>query len=428
MKRDDFAPNLPARNAAGKRWSVIFLVATALSILFLVSLVASIVNQSFGYVLTVPEVDPAELERDGVALADQNSGALRATLEENISRRLYLKFDEDKPMASRSRGELYGLVVAEVVIPTVKKTWDLTQSLLHAGSIRKEVENSTPDGELTFRSWINAGLFSKPQSSIALDAGIRGAIIGSLGTILLTILIAFPVGVAAAIYLEEYAKDSLVNRAIETNIYNLAGVPSIIYGMLGLAIFVRLLEPLTSGAIFGAGAVGAGSAAAGAAAGAAMAAGANGRTILSASLTLAVLILPIVIINSQEALRAVPDSLRQSSLAVGATKWQTIWHHVLPASVDRIMTGTVLAVSRALGETAPLVVVGASTFLTQNPTSPFSKFTTLPIQIYQWTARPQTEFRNLAAAAILVLLILGLTLNASAIIVRNKYRKDKRLG
>jgi len=156
--------------------------------------------------------------------------------------------------------------------------------------------------------------------------------------------------------------------------------------------------------------------------------GANGRTILSASLTLAILVLPIVIINAQEAIRAVPQTLRQSSLAVGATKWQTVLHHVLPASIDRILTGAVLAISRALGETAPLVVVGASTFLSQDPTGPFSKFTTLPIQIYQWTARPQPEFRNLSAAAILVLLVLLLSLNATAILARNKYRKDKRLG
>lgn len=412
MNRDDFIPNLGRRNATGRRWGLIFLVATAISVLFLVSLVASIVNQSFGYVLTVPEIDPAELERDGTALADQDTARLAATLEENISRRLYIKFDEERPILSRTREELLALVVAEVVHPVVERTWTLSESLLRAGSIRSLAAEEYPEGELTFRSWINGSLFRNPQSSVAMNAGIRGAIIGSLGTILLTILLAFPVGVAAAIYLEEYAPDNFLARAIETNIYNLAGVPSIIYGMLGLTLFVRLLEPLTSGVIFGIGEAG----------------GANGRTMLSASMTLAVLVLPIVIINAQEALRAVPDSLRQSSLAVGATKWQTIWHHVLPAAMDRILTGTVLALSRALGETAPLVVVGASTFLTQDPTGPFSKFTTLPIQIYQWTARPQTEFRNLAAAAILVLLALGLSLNASAIILRNRYRKQKRLG
>jgi phosphate transport system permease protein len=150
---------------------------------------------------------------------------------------------------------------------------------------------------------------------------------------------------------------------------------------------------------------------------------ANGRTIISAGLTLALLILPIIIINSQEAIRAVPNSLRQASYGLGATKWQTVWNHVLPNALPGVLTGTILAVSRAFGETAPLVVVGASTFITIDPTGPFSKFTTLPIQIYQWTARPQDEFRNIAAAAIIVLLIMLLTLNATAVLIRNRYSR-----
>ncbi|HCM26386.1 MAG TPA: phosphate ABC transporter permease PtsA [Treponema sp.] len=412
MKRDTFTPNLAARNAKGARWRLAFLAATAFSVLFLASLIASIVNQSFGYVVMTAEVDPATLQNDGVPLEKQDEATLAGTIRGNVSRRLFVKLDAERSLASRSREELLEIIVAEIVQPTVRRTWTLAQSLFDADAIRGQVAEEYPDGNLSFRSWVNAGLFANPQSSVATAAGIRGAIIGSLATLLLTLLVAFPLGVGAAIYLQEYAKDNAINRIIETNIYNLAGVPSIIYGMLGLAIFVRALEPLTSGAIFRA----------------AAAEGANGRTILSASLTLALLILPIVIINAQEALRAIPDSLRQSSLAVGATKWQTIRHHVLPAAADRILTGTVLAVSRALGETAPLVVVGASTFLTQDPAGPFSKFTTLPIQIYQWTARPQAEFRNLAAAAILVLLVLGLSLNAAAIIARNRFRREKRLG
>jgi phosphate transport system permease protein len=229
--------------------------------------------------------------------------------------------------------------------------------------------------------------------------------------IIIVIAVSFPIGVAAAIYLEEYARaDRWYNRIIEVNIYNLAGVPSIIYGLLGLAVFVRILEPITSGAIFGVGDP----------------TTANGRTILSAGLTLALLILPIIIINSREAIKAVPGSLRDSSYGLGATKWQTIWHHVLPASFDRILTGTILAVSRAIGETAPLVVVGASTFITVDPTSIFSKFTTLPIQIYQWSARPQAEFRNIAAAAIVVLLVLMLSMNAVAIVLRNRISRKRR--
>jgi len=230
-------------------------------------------------------------------------------------------------------------------------------------------------------------------------------------TIGLTILFAFPLGLGAAIYMEEYAKDNAFNRIIRTNIYNLAGVPSIIYGMLGLGIFVRFLEPITSGRAFGM----TGPDTAG-----------DGRTILSAGLTLALLILPTIIINAQEAIRAVPRTLRESGYALGATKWQVIKSHVLPSSMDRILTGTVLAISRGIGETAPLVLVGASTFLTKDPTSIFSKFTTLPIQIYQWTSRPQAEFRNIAAAAIVILMILLLSLNAGAIILRNKYRSERR--
>jgi phosphate transport system permease protein len=213
----------------------------------------------------------------------------------------------------------------------------------------------------------------------------------------------------AAIYLEEYAVDNRLNRLIRTNINNLAGVPSIIYGMLGLAVFVRALEPLTSGKLFGL----------------VDPTTANGRTILAAGLTLGLLILPLIIINAQEAIKAVPNSLRQAGMGLGATKWQTIWHHVLPNAMPGILTGTILAISRAIGETAPLVVVGASTFITVDPTNPFSKFTTLPIQIYQWTSRPQDEFRNIAAAAILVLLFLLLALNASAVLLRNRFSKRR---
>ena len=214
-----------------------------------------------------------------------------------------------------------------------------------------------------------------------------------------------PVGVGAAVYLEEYGGNSWYNRLIETNINNLAGVPSIIYGLLGLAVFVRALEPFSSGAMFGT----------------ADPATANGRTIVAAALTLALLILPLIIINAREAIRAVSKALREASYALGATKWQTIWNHVLPNAIPGILTGSILAISRAFGETAPLVVIGAATFIVIDPNSPFSKFTTLPIQIYQWTSRPQEEFKHLAAAAILVLLVLLLALNATAIWLRNRY-------
>ena len=252
---------------------------------------------------------------------------------------------------------------------------------------------------------MDIAFITSPQSGDAVRAGVRTAIFGSLWTISIAFLFAFPIGVGAAIYLEEYASDNMVNRVIQTNINNLAGVPSIIYGILGLAIFVRGLEKITSGAFLGY----------------TDPTTANGRTILSAGLTLGLLILPLIIINAQEAIKAVPGSLRQASFGLGATRWQTVWHHVLPNSTPGILTGTILAISRAIGETAPLVVVGASTFITVDPDGPFSKFTTLPIQIYQWTSRPQDVFRNIAAAAIIVLLIMLLSLNATAVLLRNRF-------
>jgi phosphate transport system permease protein len=272
--------------------------------------------------------------------------------------------------------------------------------------ISTEFENNFEHGELVFRSWVSSEFFTSPQSAEPEQAGVRTAILGSLWMITITILFAFPTGVAAAIYLEEYASDNFFNRIIQTNINNLAGVPSIIYGLLGLAIFVRLLEPFTSGAAFGQ---------------TIDAATANGRTILSAGLTLGLLILPLIIINAQEAIRAVPSTIRQASYGIGATRWQTVWNHVLPSAISGILTGTILAISRAVGETAPLVVIGASTFITIDPSGPFSKFTALPIQVYQWTVRPQAEFRNIAAAAIIVLLILLLSLNTSAVWLRNRF-------
>ncbi len=310
-------------------------------------------------------------------------------------------------LSARDQENIYDLVVQEVVSPDIVAAWSLVDSLFARSEIEAEAASEYPNAELSFRSWLTADFISSPQSSTPEFAGVRTAIFGSLWVVAITILFSFPIGVGAAIYLEEYAADNFINRLIQTNINNLAGVPSIIYGMLGLAIFVRTLEPFTSGAMFGVG----------------DATTANGRTILSAGLTLGLLILPVIIIASQEAIRAVPNSLRQAGMALGATKWQTIWAHVLPSALPGILTGTILAVSRAIGETAPLVVVGASTLIFVDPDGPFSKFTTLPIQIYQWTARPQAEFRNIAAAAILVLLVLLISLNASAILLRNRYAR-----
>jgi phosphate transport system permease protein len=311
--------------------------------------------------------------------------------------------------AARDTENVLQIVQERVVVPTVVESWYLIDSVLNRSEIILEAQEKYPGAEIETYRWINPKFVTSAQSSQPELAGVRTAILGSLWVIVITVTFAFPVGVGAAVYLEEYADhEKWYNQLIQTNINNLAGVPSIIYGMLGLAVFVRALEPVTSGAIFGL---------------VDDTTTANGRTILSAGLTLGLLILPIVIISAQESIRAVPGSLRQASFGLGATRWQTIRHHVLPNALPGILTGAIISMSRAVGETAPLVVIGASTFITVDPTGPFSKFTVLPIQIFQWTTRPQGAFHNIAAAAIIALLILLLILNASAVIIRNRTSK-----
>ena len=402
-----FANNLEARNRKGVIWHVIFQASTIVGIIALIALMLNIINSAFGYVAYEAKVDPDTLAVDGTPLESQSKEQLVTLLRSTLSRGAYNKLENEKPFASRSREEVFQLVVERIIRPQVVAVWNLWQSLTQAGEIRATLAQEHPNAELDFVSWLTSDFVTRPQTSEPLTAGVRTAILGSLWTILFTILLAFPIGVGAAIYLEEYASDNWLNRIIQTNINNLAGVPSIVYGILGLAIFVRTLEPLTSGEIFGL----------------VNLTSENGRTVLSAGLTLGLLVLPIIIINAQEAIRAVPRSLRNASFGVGATKWQTVWSHVLPNAMPGILTGTILAISRAIGETAPLVVVGASTAISFDPSSPFSKFTTLPIQIYQWTSRPQDEFQSLAAATILVLLILLLSLNAFAILLRNRFSR-----
>jgi phosphate transport system permease protein len=229
-------------------------------------------------------------------------------------------------------------------------------------------------------------------SSLPSRAGIQSPIVGTVYLMALVALITIPIGVGAAIYLEEYAdKDRWYNRAIEVNIQNLAGVPSIVYGILGLAFLVRGLD--------------------------------LGRVLLAGALTLSLLVLPIVIIASREAIRSVPTGIREGALALGATRWQMIRRQILPAAVPGIATGSILALSRAIGETAPLILIGAIVFVPFNPDGLMSQFTALPIQIFNWTSRPQEEFKLLAAAGIIVLLALLLTMNAFAIWLRNRHQR-----
>ena len=404
---EGFANNLDARNRRGVMWHMLFQASTVVGIIALIALMLNIIDGAFGYVAYEASVDPDSLAVNGIPVQDQSKEQLVALLQSKLSSGAYNKLNNEKPFVDRSQAEVYQLVVDRMIRPKIVGVWNLWPSLTQADEIRATVAKDHPKAELDFVSWLTTNFIVRPQTSEPLTAGVRTAILGSLWTILFTILLAFPIGLGAAIYLEEYASDNRLNRIIQTNINNLAGVPSIIYGILGLAIFVRTLEALTSGEVFGL----------------VDPTTANGRTVLSAGFTLGLLVLPIIIINAQEAIRAVPRSLRNASFGVGATKWQTVWSHVLPNAMPGILTGTILAVSRAIGETAPLVVVGASTAISFDPNSPFSKFTTLPIQIYQWTSRPQDEFRSLAAASIIVLLIMLLSLNASAILLRNRFSR-----
>ncbi|MEO0279303.1 MAG: phosphate ABC transporter permease PstA [candidate division WOR-3 bacterium] len=227
------------------------------------------------------------------------------------------------------------------------------------------------------------------------EAGILSPLVGSLYVMAVMIIFIVPVGIGAAIYLEEFAPKNFLTNLIEINIANLAGVPSIIYGLLGLEIFVRFFK--------------------------------LGRSILAGSLTLSLLVLPIVIMATRESIRLVPSSIREASLALGATKWQTIKNQVLPLAMPGILTGIILAVSRAIGETAPLITIGALTYIAFLPTTPLSPFTVLPIQIFNWVSRPQKAFHHNAAGAIIVLLFLTFLLNLTSIILRNYYRKKYKL-
>lgn len=222
-------------------------------------------------------------------------------------------------------------------------------------------------------------------------AGIRSAILGSAWMLALVAVMSFPLGVGAALYLEEYAPRNRFTSLLKTNIANLASVPSIVYGILGLAVFVRFL--------------------------------ALERSLLAGAATLSLLVLPIVNIAAREAIRAVPDSLREAAYALGATRWQAIRHHVLPAAMPGILSGAILGLSRAGGETAPLLMIGALTFIAFDPLSPMDPFTALPIQIFNWTTDPRGEFHALAAGAIVVLLGVLLMMNAAAILIRNRYER-----
>ncbi len=239
--------------------------------------------------------------------------------------------------------------------------------------------------------WLSWHFVTEYPSRFPEQAGMLSAIFGTIWIMGLTFLFTVPVGVGAAVYLEEYAPKNWLTRIIEVNISNLAGVPSIVYGLLGLAVFVQILS--------------------------------MGRTVLAGALTMSLLVMPIVIIASREAIRAVPSTYREASYGLGATKFQTVRDVVLPHATPGIMTGTILAMSRAIGEAAPMIAISALVFLTFVPTDPLDKFTVMPIQIFNWVSQPQAGFRGIAAAGIIILLGVLLTMNAAAVYIRNRTQK-----
>ncbi len=284
----------------------------------------------------------------------------------------------------RSMSTRYGLDRAFTVLVTVAA---LVGVVVLAVLLVEVMRDGSPMLSLEF-------LTSFPSQIFPENGGVYPALIGSVWLLGLTALISVPLGFGAAVYLEEYAEDTPINRIIEINISNLAGVPSVIYGLLGLGLFVQLLAPVT-----------------------------GGTSVLTGALTLSLLILPVIIVATREALRAIPASIREGGFALGATRWEVIRSHLLPMALPGALTGVILALSRAIGEAAPILVVGVSLYQTYVTRGPFDGYMALPTQIYDWISRPQQIFQDSAAAAIVVIMVMLLLANSVAIVLRNRYQK-----
>ncbi|MFN3266047.1 MAG: phosphate ABC transporter permease PstA [Deinococcales bacterium] len=301
--------------------------------------------------------------------------------------------DEYRKLGLRNRVQLMlwtpdGLLRWTVV--SIRDKLEENYGLFEGWGKLAQIQSELTEGQrLYLNPWLDTSYFQFNASRSPQTAGLRGASLGSLIVTFFVIIFVIPIGVGAAIYLEEYAPKNRFSRFLEVNIRNLAGVPSIVYGVLGLYLFVRFLK--------------------------------FGPVVISASLTLALLVLPIVVIAAREAIRAVPDSLRQASYGLGASKWQTMQRVVLPYATPGIATGLLLAISRAIGETAPLLLVGAAAYVPFDPNGPFSEYTVIPVQIYAWISENDPEFKNVAAVAILVLLVFLLTFNQLIQRVRRRF-------
>ncbi|TVQ23435.1 MAG: ABC transporter permease subunit [Spirochaetaceae bacterium] len=292
----------------------------------------------------------------------------------------------------------------------VLASWTLLESMVYRSVIERDAVERFPDGtRIEFRSWLNPAFITGGYSADPTRTGVRGALIGSLWLIVIATIAAVPAGVGAAIYLQEFSAPHRLHRAMRESVHLLAGVPSVVFGLIGLVIFARLLGPLTSGAIFGVRATRV----------------PTGRTIVSAGLTVALMTLPRIVIAAEQAIGAVAPRLRLAAFSVGATRWQVVRDHVLPQAGPEICAGAIFALTRAVGDAAAVIIVGASTVVLTDPSTPFAAFTALPVIAYQWAMRPDPSYRGLASAALLVLLLVVVVLNVAAGVVRLRARRTR---
>jgi phosphate transport system permease protein len=403
LLQGDEKRQLQRRQRLGQAFRYLTMLPVLLAIILIFVLITDVYLDTWTWQI----VEPKE---SGQSFARSSANAWRGVVEQELLARgesqeaiaeLFNNLDELRKFKARNRVEL-------VYIPRVMKDvgetgwrWVVTNnrdkvieniSFLEGRRRLAGVKASLDDGQMLYLNpWFDFSFFLRNNSGEFRLAGLLPAILGSLWVVALVLLISVPVGVGAAVYLEEYAPKNWFTGFLEVNLRNLAGVPSIVYGILGLYAFVRILK--------------------------------FGPTILAAALTLSLLILPVVVIASREAIRAVPDSLRQASYGLGATKWQTVSRIILPNAVSGIVTGVILSVARAIGETAPLLLVGGAGFITILPSSPLSQYAVMPTQIYSWLGAPATAFDNAAAAGIIALLVVLSLIYGLAFFVRRKFEQ-----
>ncbi len=388
------------RRNVGRAFAVVTAVPVALAIAFLVALLGDVVTDLFSWQVVASDNSAqsfawraAPLGGDAVVrleLAAQGLDAaeIDATLSDPEERRRFFARNRIEFMLYTDQGPFRW-----VVTNMRDRSIELVDLIPGFGQ-RAELEASLVPGQrLLLNPWLDAGFFQRVASRNAVSAGLRTALVGTLIVILGVVALAIPIGVGTAVYLEEYVAKTRLARLLEVNIANLAGVPSIVYGILGLSVFVRLMR--------------------------------FGPSLLAAILTLTLLVLPVVVIAGREAIKSVPSSLRQASYGLGATRWQTVWRVVLPSAAPGIATGVVLAVARAIGETAPLLLVGAAAFVPNMPEGLFSPYTVIPVQIYSWISENSAEFRHVAAAGIATLVSVVGGLYAVVFVIRRRLERTR---